>query len=133
MTTTGNPNSGTICLADKSPTQRKTRRPRGKVMSARVYVLLDVVQEELAEVVQTLRGKPGVAMADVVEGSHDIIMVVEARGRQRLADLTIKAIGSVESMTKELELLLVTDMRENQTGTGKQQSRVRAEIKGREK
>lgn len=101
-------------------------------MSARVYVLLDVMQGELAEVAQTLRGRPGVAMVDVVEGPPDIIMVVEARGRRRLADLTIKAISSIESMTKELKLLPVTSIREHQADTGKQQSRVSA-AKGREK
>lgn len=126
MTTSGNPNSGTSRLADKSSTQRKSRQPRGKVMNARVYVLLDVVQEELGEVARTLRGRPGVAMLDVVEGPPDIIMVIEARGQRRLADLTIKAISSIESMTKELQLLPVTGVRERQTNTGKQQSRIRA-------
>lgn len=74
MTTSGNPNSRTIRLADKSPTQRKTRQSRESVMNARVYVLVDVLQGELAEVVRTLRGRPGVAMIDVVEGPPDIIM-----------------------------------------------------------
>ncbi len=132
MTTSGNPNGGTIRLADKSPTQRNTQRPRGKVMSNRVYVLVDVLQGELAEAVRTLRGRPGVAMVDVVEGPPDIIMVVEARGRRRLADLTIKAINSVESVTKELQLLPVTGVREHQTDTGKRPSRVRAQLKGGE-
>jgi hypothetical protein len=82
-------------------------------MNARVYVLLDVVQEELAEVALTLRGRPGVAMLDVVEGPPDIIMVVEAHGRRRLADLTINAISSIENMTKDLKLLPVTDISEH--------------------
>ncbi|MFH0768361.1 MAG: hypothetical protein V1932_02180 [Chloroflexota bacterium] len=80
-------------------------------MSVRVYVLLDVVQEELAEVARTLRCRPGVAMVDVLEGPPDIIMVVEARGRRRLAELTIEAISSIENMTKELRLLPVTEVR----------------------
>ncbi len=130
MTTSGNRNSGATHLADNSLTERKTQRPRGKAMGTRVYVLLDVVQEELAEVAKTLRGKPGVAMVDVVEGPPDIIMVVEARGRRRLADLTIKAISSIENATKELKLLPVTSIREHQIDTGKQQSRVRAQLKG---
>lgn len=133
MTISGNPNSRTIRLADKSPTQRKTRQSRESVMSARVYVLVDVLQGELAEVVRTLRGRPGVAMIDVVEGPPDIIMVVEARGRRRLADLTIKAISSIESMTKALQLLLVTGVREHRANTARQQSRVRAQLKGRER
>ncbi len=100
-------------------------------MSTRVYVLLDIVQEELAEAAWTLRGRAGVTMVDVVEGPPDIIMVVEARGRRRLAELTVKAISSIESMTKELKLLPVTDVRGNQTNTTKQQRRVTTG-KGRE-
>lgn len=86
-------------------------------MSARVYVLQDVEQEELAEVVRTLRGRPDVAMVDAVEGPPDIIMMVEARGRRRLAELTIEAISSIENMTMKSQLLPVIDVRRNQTNT----------------
>ncbi len=65
-------------------------------------------------------------MVDVVEGPPDIIMVVEARGRRRLAKLTTRAIGSIENMTKELRLLPVIDMRKNQMNTNKQQRCVEA-------
>ncbi len=77
-------------------------------MSARVYVLLDVAQGELAKVMRTLRDKPGVIMADIVEGPPDIVMVVEARQRRRLAELTVEALSSIEGMTENLQLLPVT-------------------------
>ncbi len=77
-------------------------------MSARVYVLLDVAQGERDEVVRTLRDRPGVTMADIVEGPPDIVMVVEAPQRLRLAELTIQALGSIEGMTENLQLLPVT-------------------------
>ncbi len=77
-------------------------------MSARVYVLLDVAQGELAKVMRTLRDKPGVIMADIVEGPPDIVMVVEAHQRRRLAELTIEALSSIEGMTENLQLLPVT-------------------------
>lgn len=77
-------------------------------MSARVYVLLDVEQGKSAKVVRALRGQPGVIMADVIEGPPDVVMVVEAQGRRRLAELTVNALSSIESMTKDLQLLPVT-------------------------
>ncbi len=105
MTTSGNPDSRTILLADKSPTRRKSMWPR---RSARVYVLLDVAQGKLAEAVRTLRDRPGVIMVDSVEGPPDIVMVVEAHQRRRLAELTVEALSSIESVTENLQLLPVT-------------------------
>jgi hypothetical protein len=74
-------------------------------MSAKAYVLLNVVQEKQEQVVQALRGKSGVLMVDAVEGPPDVIIVVEARDRQKLAKLTIQALALVEAMTEELQLL----------------------------
>jgi hypothetical protein len=73
-------------------------------MSAKAYVLLNVVHEK-QQVVRALRGKPGVLMVDVVEGPPDVVVVLGARGRQRLAKLTIEALASVETMTEGLQLL----------------------------
>jgi len=74
-------------------------------MSAKAYVLLNVVHEKQEQVVRALRGKLGILMADVVEGPPDVVVVVEARSRRRLAKLTIQAITSVETMTEGLQLL----------------------------
>lgn len=77
------------------------------VLSARAYVLLDVEHGQSAKVVRALRGWPGVIMADVIEGPSDVIMVVEAHGRRRLAELTVKALSSIEHMTGDLKVLPV--------------------------
>lgn len=74
-------------------------------MSDRVYVLLDVVKGKSAQVVRALRNKHGVVMADVLEGLDEVMMVAEAPERHRLAELTIKALISVESMTGKVQLL----------------------------
>ena len=75
-------------------------------MSAKAYVLLNVVHEkQQQQVVRALRGKPGVLMVDVVEGPPDVVVLLGARGRQRLAKLTIEALASVETMTEGLQLL----------------------------
>ncbi len=49
--------------------------------------------------------KPGVVMADVLEGQTDVIMVVEAQDRLRLAQLTIQALAAVETMTVGMHLM----------------------------
>ena len=58
-------------------------------MNARVYILLDIVHGKSEYVIQALRGKPGVVMVDPLEGPPDVILVVEAPKRQKLAELTI--------------------------------------------
>lgn len=78
-------------------------------MSARVYVLMDIVQGESDQVVRKLQGKPGVLMADPLEGGWDLILVVEAGSRERLAELTIQAIAPVEDVTEGMRVLPTRD------------------------
>jgi hypothetical protein len=77
-------------------------------MSAKAYVLLNVVHEKQEQVVRALRGKLGVLMVDVVEGPPDVVVVLEARNRQKLAKRTVQALALVETMTEELQLLPTT-------------------------
>jgi hypothetical protein len=70
-----------------------------------VYVLLEVPWKHSTEVASVLRCKPGVVMADVVEAQPSVIMVVEAQERQKLAELTIQALASVEMVTDGVHLM----------------------------
>jgi hypothetical protein len=74
-------------------------------MSVRAYVLLRLAKGNPALVAQALRCKPGVLMADPLEGPPDVIVVVEAPERQKLADLTVRALSSVETMIENVRLL----------------------------
>ena len=76
-------------------------------MSARAYILIDAVEGKAHEVVRILRRKAGVAFADCVQGPPDIVMGVEAEDNQKLADLTIKALASVENQTEDSQVLPV--------------------------
>jgi hypothetical protein len=67
--------------------------------------MLRTVDGEAEQVARTLRVKPGVVMADLVEGPPDVIMVVEASERRELAELTNWALASVETMTEGVRLL----------------------------
>ena len=78
-------------------------------MNAKVYVLLHVKEGKSEQVVQTLRSKAGVRLLDVLEGPPDVIMMVQARERRRLAELTVAALASVEDVTEDLQLLPTPD------------------------
>jgi hypothetical protein len=71
----------------------------------RTYVLLRTVDGDCERVLGALRGKQGVVSADPVEGPHDVILLIEATERQELAELTISALDSVNTMTEEVHLL----------------------------
>lgn len=72
---------------------------------ARVYVLLHLAKGDPKRMAKALRRKPGVLMADPLEGPPDVIVVIEAPGRQELADLTVNALSSVENMIENVRLL----------------------------
>ena len=74
-------------------------------MSARVYVLIDVQEGKCDQVAQSLRGEAGVIMADVLESLPEVMMVVEASEQRGLAELTVRALASIEAMTEGLQLL----------------------------
>ncbi len=76
-------------------------------MCARVYVLLDVVEGKSDEVAQALRGKPGVVIADMLEGPPDVVMVLEASERIELGELMMRAFDAVETMVDGVYLLPV--------------------------
>jgi hypothetical protein len=78
---------------------------RATNMDFRAYLLLHVVGEKSREVTQVLRRKPGVLMADIVEGPPDVIAIIEASERKVLADLTVQALSSVENMLENVRLL----------------------------
>jgi hypothetical protein len=76
-------------------------------MSAKVYVLLDLVHSNSLKVTRILREKPGVAVVDVLEGPPDIIMAIEAAERQKAAQYLMNALNSVDGMTENLRVLPV--------------------------
>jgi hypothetical protein len=74
-------------------------------MSDRAYILLDIADGKAEQVTKVLRESRGVVMADALEGPPDVIIVMEASERQQLAELTIRVLASVETMTERVCLL----------------------------
>jgi len=77
---------------------------------AKAYVLLDIVDGKCDQVAQMLRSKRGVLMADSLEGPPDLIMVVEASDKQKLAQLAINALATVETVTQGVQILPTLDI-----------------------
>jgi len=75
------------------------------VINNRVYALITVTDGRTREVLEELRGRPGVVLVDSLNGPPDLIMVVEAGAREELVQLTLQALNSVESFTEGLQLL----------------------------
>ena len=78
-------------------------------MSAKVYVLLDLVSGEGDRVARILRGKPGVATVDTLEGPPDVLVVIEAPERQMAAECLMRILDSVDSVTNDFRVLPVHD------------------------
>ncbi|MDD5289554.1 MAG: hypothetical protein PHY28_10660, partial [Dehalococcoidales bacterium] len=75
----------------------------------RVYVILDIMEGKHSEAVQSLQTSPGVRWVDTLEGQWDVITAIEASNRMRLAQLLVRAIYSVDTITVDLQLLPTCD------------------------
>jgi hypothetical protein len=75
-------------------------------MSARVYMLLDIREDKYEYALQILKDIDGVLMTDPLEGHPNIIVVVEAPDRQRLVEMLMPVLGSVDRVTEDVHLLV---------------------------
>jgi len=78
-------------------------------MGNRAYILLDVVQGRSEELARAIRSKPGVVMADTLEGPPDVVVVLESSERMKLASLMMQALESVQTLIESVQLLPVRD------------------------
>ena len=78
-------------------------------MSAKVYMLLDIVDRSCEYAVQMLRSRAEVILADRLEGYPNVIAVVEAADRQGLAKAIMPALGCIDGITEDLRLLVAQD------------------------
>ncbi|MBI4268020.1 MAG: hypothetical protein HY662_04465 [Chloroflexi bacterium] len=75
-------------------------------MSERVYMLLDIAEGKTARAIEILRANTGVVLADSLEGRPDVIVMVEAANRQKLAELVMPVLGAVDDITEDVHFLL---------------------------
>ena len=84
-------------------------------MSEGVYILIDVTEGKAGQVAETLRGQPGVKMIDLLEGPPDVVVILQARSRQKLAELTNRALALVENITEGIQVLPVQNEQNTRT------------------
>ncbi len=75
-------------------------------MSARIYLLLDILEGRIGYAIQTLRRAEGVIAADTLEGNPDILAIIEAPDRQKLVELMMPVLQSLDRVIKDLHLLM---------------------------
>jgi DNA-binding Lrp family transcriptional regulator len=85
----------------------------GVTMNDKVYILLDVIEWQTEKVVERLRSIAGVRNVDPIEGNPNVIALLEAPDRQRLAEITMKVISSEENIIQDLKLLPVCNETES--------------------
>jgi len=78
-------------------------------MSARAYMLLDIVDRSCEYAVQMLRSRAEVILADRLEGYPNIIAIVEAADRRSLAAAIMPVLGCINGITEYLRLLVTPD------------------------
>jgi len=78
-------------------------------MSARAYMLLDIVDRSCEYAVQMLRSRAEVIIADRLEGYPNVIAMVEAVDRQSLAETIMPVLGCIDGITEDLRLLVTQD------------------------
>jgi hypothetical protein len=75
-------------------------------MSSRVYILLDILEDKYVYAQQILDKIPGVVIADTLEGHPNTLVIMEAPDRQKLVELMMPVLGSVDHVTEDLHLLV---------------------------
>jgi len=75
-------------------------------MCIRAYLVLQTKSDRSQEIISDLFNKPGIVTVDLLEGSPNLIVIVEAEKRQELVEFIVQALDSVESITKDLRFFI---------------------------
>lgn len=78
-------------------------------MSAKVYVLLDITDNNYSEIVTALRGRWGIIGVELLEGLPNLMLTIEASDRETLAEFAVGALAQLEIVAENIELLPVRD------------------------
>jgi len=77
-------------------------------MAKKAYVLINTEVGRTAEVVNALRGKPGITAVEAVAGPYDVIAVAEGADADAVARIVLTEIHGVQGITRTLTCLTVT-------------------------
>ena len=77
--------------------------------NTRAYILLEITDGKSEQVVRQLRRKPGVIVADPLDGRPDVILIIEGADRQELARFIMPILSTIDNVTEDLRLLVTRD------------------------
>jgi DNA-binding Lrp family transcriptional regulator len=80
----------------------------------RAYVLIDAARKSLKKIITELRQRPGVIVADVINGPHPVIACLEADNPAALAQAVLFDIRKIEGV-KDLTVYLSMDGQDTTT------------------
>jgi hypothetical protein len=75
-------------------------------MCIRAYLVLLTEGDTSPSIISELRRKPGIVAVDILEGSPNLILVIQAEKRQELVGYIEQALDSVESKIKDLRFFI---------------------------
>lgn len=80
-------------------------------MCIRAYLVLQTEVDISREIMNDLLNKPGIVTVDLLEGSPNLILIIEAEKRQELVEYIQQALDSVESTVKDLRFFIGRESR----------------------
>jgi hypothetical protein len=69
-------------------------------------MLLDILEDKYTSALQILKTLAGVGFADTLEGHPNTLVMLEAPDRQRLVEMMMPVLGSVDHVTEDVHLLV---------------------------
>jgi hypothetical protein len=69
-------------------------------------MVLQTEADKYQEMISDLLSKPGIVIVDLLEGSHDLIVVVEAKKRRELVGFIVQTLDSLEPAIKDLRFFI---------------------------
>jgi hypothetical protein len=89
--------------------QRIPLRKRNAKVRSKVYILLDLVKGSPLQAAGILNGVTGVKNVEILEGSPELLILIEARHRKQLAERTVYALNLLESMIGSVKVCPVLE------------------------
>lgn len=78
-------------------------------MSTRVYLLLELVNGSREKVAAALRGIPGISTIDLLEGTPDLLTIIEAPERQEAAGYLMEVLNLVDGVIEDIRVMPVKE------------------------
>jgi hypothetical protein len=78
-------------------------------MSARAYMLLDIVDKNCEDAVEMLRSRTEVILVDHLEGYPNIIAMIEGANKKGLVEAVMPVLENLNGITENMQLLVTRD------------------------